>query len=49
MKRAFTVTALFFSWLPWPGLPASVAIGRAFDFDGNSVPVVLHLASRTPA
>ena len=44
MKRAFTVTALFLflAALAWPASLSGDWKG-AFDFDGNSVPVVLHL------
>jgi len=44
MKRAFTVIALclFLAALAWPASLSGDWKG-AFDFDGNSVPVVLHL------
>jgi hypothetical protein len=44
MKRACTVTALllFLAALAWPAGLSGDWKG-AFDFDGNSVPVVLHL------
>ncbi|MGB7758823.1 MAG: hypothetical protein WBL61_03285 [Bryobacteraceae bacterium] len=45
MKRVFTLTALclFLAALAWPAGLGGDWKG-AFDFDGNSVPVVMHLA-----
>jgi hypothetical protein len=47
MKRAFIVTVLFLflAALAWPASLSGDWKG-AFDFDGNSVPVVLHLTAK---